>query len=46
MVFAIRFILKNFEKSKFRTYGIAAIIVAGIAIIRITADLELKRLRE
>ena len=38
MVFAIRFILKNFEKSKFRTYGIAAIIVAGIVIIRITAE--------
>jgi branched-chain amino acid transport system permease protein len=38
MVLAIRFILKHFEKSKFRTYGIAAIIVAGIAIIRITAE--------
>jgi branched-chain amino acid transport system permease protein len=38
MVLAIRFILKNFEKSKFRTYGIAAIIVAGIVIIRITAE--------
>jgi branched-chain amino acid transport system permease protein len=38
MVLAIRFILKHFEKSKFRTYGIAAIIVAGIIIIRITAE--------
>jgi branched-chain amino acid transport system permease protein len=38
MVLVIRFILKNFEKSKFRTYGIAAIIVAGIVIIRITAE--------
>ena len=38
MVLAIRFILKNFEKSKFRTYGIAAIIVVGIVIIRITAE--------
>ena len=38
MVLAIRFILKNFKKSKFRTYGIAAIIVAGIVIIRITAE--------
>ena len=38
MVLAIRFILKHFEKSKFRTYGIAAIIVAGIVIIRITAE--------
>ena len=38
MVLAIRFILKHFEKSKFRTYGIAAIIVAGIVTIRITAE--------
>jgi len=38
IVLAIRFILKHFEKSKFRTYGIAAIIVAGIIIIRITAE--------
>ena len=38
MIFAIRFVLKNFEKSKFRTYGIAAIIVAGIVIIRITSE--------
>jgi len=30
MILAIRFILKNFEKSKYRTYGIAAIIIAGI----------------
>jgi len=38
MVLVIRFILKNFQKSKLRTYGIAAIIVAGIIIIRITAE--------
>jgi branched-chain amino acid transport system permease protein len=38
MVLAIRFILKHFEKSKLRTYGIAAIIVTGIVIIRITAE--------
>jgi len=38
MVLVIRFILKNFEKSKLRTYGIASIIVAGIIIIRITAE--------
>ena len=38
MVLAIRFILKHFEKSKYRTYGIAAIIVAGIVIIRVTAE--------
>ena len=28
MVLAIRFVLKNFEKSKIRTYGIATIIIA------------------
>ena len=38
MVFAIRFVLKNFEKSKIRTYGIAAIIILGIVIIRITSE--------
>ena len=39
MVLAIRFILKNFEKSKLRTYGISAIIVAGIVIIRIRCSI-------
>ena len=38
MVFLIRFILKNFYKSKTRTYGIIGIIVAGIVIIRITSE--------
>jgi branched-chain amino acid transport system permease protein len=38
MIFAIRFVLKNFEKSKIRTYGIAAIIILGIIIIRITSE--------
>ena len=38
MVFLIRFILKNFEKSKIRTYGIAGIIIVGIVIIRITSE--------
>ena len=38
MIMAIRFILKNFEKSKYRTYGIAAIIIVGIIIIRVTAE--------
>ena len=33
MLLVIRFILKNFEKSNFRTYGIA-----GIIIIRLTAE--------
>jgi branched-chain amino acid transport system permease protein len=38
MIFLIRFILKNYEKSKLRTYGIAGIIIAGIVIIRITSE--------
>jgi len=38
MILVIRFILKNFAKSNLRTYGIAAIIIAGIIIIRVTAE--------
>ena len=38
MILSIRFILKNFAKSNLRTYGIAAIIIAGIIIIRVTAE--------
>ena len=38
MIIAIRFILKNFVKSKYRTYGIAVIIIVGIIIIRVTAE--------
>ena len=38
MIFIIRFIIKNFQKSKLRTYGIASIIIAGVIIIRITAE--------
>jgi branched-chain amino acid transport system permease protein len=38
MVLVIRFILKNFEKSKLRTYSIAALIIATIIIIRVTAE--------
>jgi len=38
IVFLIRFILKNFEKTKIRTYVIAGIIIAGIVIIRITSE--------
>ena len=37
MVISIRFILKNFVKSKLRTYGISANIISGIKIIRLTA---------
>ncbi len=38
MILVIRFILKNFAKSKIRTYSIATIIILGIIIIRFTAD--------
>ena len=38
MVLVIRFILKRFEKSKIRTYSIAAIIISGILLIRISAE--------
>jgi len=38
MVFSIRFVLKYFEKSKIRTYGICAIIISGIVIIRMTSE--------
>ena len=38
MVMAIRLILKKYGKTKIRTYSIAAIIVIGIIIIRITAE--------
>ena len=38
MILAVRFVLKNFEKSKIRTYGIAVIIISGIIILRITSE--------
>ena len=38
MIMAIQYILKKYEKSKIRTYSIAAIIIVGIIIIRITAE--------
>ncbi len=38
LVLIIRFILKNFQKSKVRTYSIAALIVSGIILIRFTAE--------
>lgn len=38
MVLVIRFVLKRFEKSKIRTYSIAAIIISGILLIRFSAE--------
>ena len=46
MVLALRFILKSFAKSKLRTYGIAAIIVFGIIIIRLTAEPGIEAIEE
>ena len=37
MIFAIRFLLKNFKKSNLRSYGIAGIVIIGLIILRITA---------
>ena len=38
MVFLVKLILKNFGKSKLRTYVIAGVIIVGIIIIRITSE--------
>jgi len=38
MILSIRFILKKYQKSKIRTYSIAAIIILGVIAIRISAE--------
>jgi len=38
MILIIRFIIKNFNKSKLRTYGIVSIIVLGVITIRTTIE--------
>ena len=38
MVLVIKFVLKRFEKSKIRTYIIAAIIISGILLIRFSME--------
>ena len=38
IVLIIRFIIKNFQKSKVRTYSIAALIISGIILLRFTAE--------
>ena len=35
MVFSIRFIIKNYNQSKKRSYGIAAIIIVGLILLRL-----------
>ena len=37
MVVLIRYLLKYFNKSKYRTYGIAFVIICGILLLRLTA---------
>merc|ERR1711991_632966 len=37
MIFAIRFLLKNYKKSSLRNYGITGIVIVGLIILRITA---------
>ena len=37
MVVLIRYLLKYFNKSKYRTYGIAFLIIGGILLLRLTA---------
>ena len=46
IVFLVRYILKKFEKSKIRTYGIATIIITGIIIIRITSESGIEAIEE
>ena len=38
IIMVVRFALKNYESTKLRNYGIAALIIAGVIIIRITAE--------
>ena len=35
MVFSIRFIIKNYKKSKKRNYGIAIVIIVGLVLLRL-----------
>ena len=37
IVFSVRFILKKFKKSNHRTYGIAAIIIIGLVLLRLVS---------
>merc|ERR1711991_566374 len=46
IVLVIRFILKRFEKSKIRTYSIAAIIISGIIIIRFVSEPGIEAIEE
>ena len=38
IIMVIRFALKNYESTKLRNYGITALIITGVIIIRITAE--------
>ena len=40
IVFSIRFILKKFKKSNNRTYGIVAIIITGLILLRLESHIK------
>ncbi len=46
MVLAVRYVLKKYEKSKVRTYIIAAIVIAGIIIIRFVSEPGIEAIEE
>ena len=46
MVLAVRYVLKKYEKSKTRTYIIAAIIILGIIIIRFVSEPGIEAIEE
>ena len=46
MVFAVRYVLKKYEKSKIRTYIIATIIILGIIIIRFVSEPGIEAIEE
>ena len=46
MVLAVRYILKNYKKSKNRTYIVAAILILGIIIIRFISEPGIEAIEE
>ena len=46
MVLAVRYVLKNYEKSKIRTYFISTIIILGIIIIRFVSEPGIEAIEE
>ena len=46
LVLAVKYVLKNYKKSKSRTYVIAAIIISGIIIIRFISEPGIEAIEE